>query len=474
MRVTRFVLLALLATAVVAGTVAPAMANTELVPGSRLVFPYVDIQSGRETFLLLTNAGSNFTPVHIEFYSQSCLRTDRRIDLTGKDIAAVVVSTQVTTTNLPAVSGSVVAQNVAGIGWADVDARNPIGCASPSNLANCNSVEYNGLMGTAVVVDVTADWAFAYPAAASQGSSSSGFTTTSTTIGGNTVTVPTGTILTRDPSGFALTWTGAYETYPDTHLIPAFIAEDICTSTAFRAFISLVGPADAWRKEGPGAPLGTSTLLVQLNNSSAFDGAENAVSVNAEAHQVNGRLCDVFQGSTAARTAYHNPPGYASFDIQNGPNGTSTNAVGWLELSNNILVPLSSTTGPAPNINFTSTAGFDTSQRHRGMVGLVFEIQSNDGCLGLAGCTSGIRLFTADAVRSWADPASQFDWGCFNTSGGTGAGGGIRPTIVNGSNQPTCAASALGGSGAVTPSWLGDHAQSLVGGKGVSFRIGHP
>jgi hypothetical protein len=457
----------LLATAVVAGTVAPASANTELVPGSRLVYPYIDISSARETFLIITNSGGLYLPVHVEFYSQSCLRTDRRVDLTGKDIAALQVSTQVDQAALPAVANNQFQQNIAGIGWADVDVRYLPNCTTTSNLAGCSSVEYNGLMGTAVIIDIDQDWAFAYPAAASQGSAANGFSTTTTIIGGNAVTLPAGVIVTRNPSGFATAWTGTYETYPSTHMIPAFFAEDPCAaaSPTLKAFISLVGPADAWRKEGPGAPLGTSTLLVQLNNSSAYDGAENAISVNAEAHHVNGRLCTVFGNSIAPRTLYHDPPGYASFDIIPGPFGTSKNAVGWLELSNAITSPSSSTSAPAPNPSFTTTAGFDNSVRPRGLVGLIFEIQQGD-FLSFGGTSGPVN--TADVVRSWADPASAIDWPCFGTEslGITSPNGGrIPPTIVAGFNAPTCEST---GFPEVRPYWLCDHAQTVNGGQGVA------
>ena len=87
----RYLMLMLLATAVVAWTVAPASANTELVPGSRLVYPYLDISTARETFLCVTNSGSHYVPLHVEFYSQSCVKTDQRFDLTGKDLACIQV-----------------------------------------------------------------------------------------------------------------------------------------------------------------------------------------------------------------------------------------------------------------------------------------------------------------------------------------------------------------------------------------------
>jgi len=467
MRVARYLMLMLLATAVMVGTVAPVSANTELTPGSRLVFPYMDISSGRETFLMITNSGTLYVPLHVEFYSQSCLRTDRRIDLTSKDIAAIQVSTQTDTSALPGVAGNQFQQNVAGIGWVDVDVRLPVGCTSSSNLAGCQSVEYNGLMGVAVVIDIAQDWAFAYPAAASQGSAGAGFTTTTTFVGGDSVVVPSGVIVSRNPQGFATNWSGTYETYPSTHMIPAFFAEDACTaiSPTLKAFISLVGPADAWRKEGPGAPLGTGTILVQVNNSAPYDGDENANSVNAEAHHVNGRLCTVFGNQIAARTLYHDPPGYASFDIIPGAFGTSKNAVGWLELSSSAAVPTASTNGPGPNPSFSTLLGFDNSTRPRGFVGILFEIQQGDFLSFTGGVTGSVN--TGDVVRSWADPASSIAWSCFGTES---LNGRVPPTLSQGafnSNAPSCRDESPPFN-AVPPTWICDHAQTVNGGQGVN------
>jgi len=462
--VARYLMFALLATAAVAWTVAPALANTELVPGSRLVYPYLDISTGRETFMCITNSGTIHAPVHIEFYKQNCEKTDRRIDLTRKDLACVQVSTQVNQAFLAGVSGNPAQQNVAGIGWADVDVRLGTNCSTFANLAGCPSVEYNGLMGMAIMLDVVEDWALAYPAAASQGSSEDGFSTTTENVPNVGLTeVPGSVIVNRNATGIPTSWNGAYETYPSTSMIPAFFAEENCAAPVpveLRAFISLVGPADAWRKEGPGAELGTSTVLVNLPQSGAYDGNENSISVSASAHHVNGRLCAVFQEQLATRNLYHDPPGYASFDIVPGPLGISKNAVGWLELTNVAKSQFSTNSGPGPlNLAFTAGNGFDTSIRSRGMVGIIFEIQQND-FLSLGGASGFVKV--ADVVRTWSDPATQIDWGCFHTAG---TGGFAPPTEQPGANAPLCTDGG-GGQGtpdAVPPRWLCNHAQTLFG-----------
>jgi hypothetical protein len=460
MKGARKVALVLLATALaVAGMVAPALANTELIPGSRLIWPYIDIQSGRETFLLITNSGFSAPSVHIEFYAQNCDQTDRPVFLTSHDIAAIQVSKAVSAGFFKAVSGNAAQQNVAGIGYADADVRFPCGSSS---LISCAGVEYNGLMGIGVILDIPGNFAFAYPAAASQGSAESGMSSTTLIIDGNTVNVPESTLVSRDGSGRALLWSGAYETYPSTMMIPAFFAEDLCSASSptLTAFISIVAPADAWRKEAPSQTLGTGTVLVNLTNSGACDGEENCISINAAAHMVNGRLCTVFGDSIKARTEYDTTPGqYATSDSTLG----SKNAVGWLELSNTVLSPTSSTTGPAPNPNFkpnvvtsggTPDSGkFDTSLRPRGMVGLVFEIQKDD-FLSFTGATGTVR--TADAIRTWGDPATQIDWPCFGTAG---TGGISPPTLASGANAPRCDDN----SGRVNPGWAGDHAATLNG-----------
>jgi hypothetical protein len=465
MRSIRNIALVLLATALaVAGMTAPALANTELVPGSRLVFPYIDISSGRETFLLITNSGNFNAPVHVEFYAQTCAPTDRRVDLTAKDIAAIQVSKTVTQANFPAVSGSSFQQNIAGIGWADLDVRghesvfNVVYGACGPSLAGCPSVEYNGLMGTAVIIDIGGDFAFAYPAAASQGSSGEGFLTTT---GG----FPSGQIVSRDASALATRWFGTYETYPDTLLVPAFFAEDLCAAPVpvpLRAFVSFVGPADAWRKEAPGSNLGgTTAVLVNVQNSVAYDGAENTASITFSAHHVNGRLCTVSLESIRARSQYDITPGqYATSDETLG----AKNQIGWMELKNLAPTPVSASTGPNPNPSFATAVGFDSSGRNRGMVGLLFEIQAGDFCTGIPGCAAADRLNTGDAIRAWADGASQIDWPCFSTEGTTG----IRPpTTAAGSAGNTNAPTCLAGATPVAPSWLGDHQMTINGNLGV-------
>ncbi len=139
-RVMRAWILVLLAMAVLVGTGERAVANTELVPGSRLIFPYIDISGGRETFLMLTNASDQSSaPVHIQFYAQNCLRSDQSVFLTPDDIAAVQVSKTLPLALLPPIPGSSAQQNIPGIGWADVDVRNFLcgGVRCPARLRQC-------------------------------------------------------------------------------------------------------------------------------------------------------------------------------------------------------------------------------------------------------------------------------------------------------------------------------------------------
>jgi len=320
-------------------------------------------------------------------------------------------------------------------------------------------------MGMAIVLDVAQDWAFAYPAAASQGSAEGGFSDTTQIIADlGTAVIPNGVIVTRTPQGFPTAWSGAYETYPFAHMIPAFFAEDPCTTpapVALSAYIAMVGPGDGWRKEGPGAELGVANL-VSLLQSAPYDGAEFSSSISASAHHINGRLCSVFGNAIRTRNQYHDPPGYGSFDIIPAGLFESKNAVGWLEMTNSSLTQSATNNGPAVIANnaFTAGNGFDTSQRARGMVGIIFEIQQGD-FLSFGGASGFVK--TADVVRSWSDPATQIDWGCFNTAG---TGGRVPPTQVSGLNAPLCTdggGSASAGPDAVNPSWLCDHAQTNFG-----------
>jgi hypothetical protein len=111
-----------------------AATNAELVPGSRIVFPYYDLRPGFATLLLLTNTGSTPVSVALEFYDASCVRQDVGIGLSAGDIDPVDLR-------------QVIFGNTSGSfqqGFIDVTAS------------------ADSLIGTAVVVNAVADWAIAY------------------------------------------------------------------------------------------------------------------------------------------------------------------------------------------------------------------------------------------------------------------------------------------------------------------------
>jgi len=115
--------------------------NQELVPGSRLVFPYYDLRAGSLTLLLFTNVGASSAFVQLEMYDQTCLRQDASLDLTPGDVDLLDI-------------GRVFGEDPGGTfqqGFVD-------------------AVTFSGdvLLGRAVIVNVAADWAISYPAAPSQ------------------------------------------------------------------------------------------------------------------------------------------------------------------------------------------------------------------------------------------------------------------------------------------------------------------
>src|SRR5574337_1871903 len=194
------------AVAVVGGTVAPALANTELVQASRLVSPFFDISSGRDTFYMLVNVsqdvnlnrevyttsgGKSRGPwgVHLEHYGQSCDRVDESTGLTQGDIDQfdLLVNSVVRTANgsgqaIGPVTASATQSGVAGRGWTDIDVRFGTG-----TLTGSTSIQANVLLGTAIVSDFGSDFAFAYPMASVIGTSDSHSPTTGY-VGGKIVT----------------------------------------------------------------------------------------------------------------------------------------------------------------------------------------------------------------------------------------------------------------------------------------------
>ena len=117
-----------------------AATNAELVPGSRIVFPYYDLRPGYTTLLFLTNVSSTPVSVALEFYDTSCRRQGTHISLSGRDIDSLDLSKMISGNS----SGSFLQ------GFVDVTANADV------------------LIGTAVVVNIEADWAIAYNGASAR------------------------------------------------------------------------------------------------------------------------------------------------------------------------------------------------------------------------------------------------------------------------------------------------------------------
>lgn len=129
--------LALLVPAAWAASLPPI--NRELAPGARLVFPYYDLRSGSQTFLLLTNVGDVPAGVTLDFYGQDCDRTSSRVSLSPNDIDLVDV-------------GHILGSDRPGFQQGFVDAV----------------TSQDVLLGTAMIVNVPQDWAVVFPAAPAQ------------------------------------------------------------------------------------------------------------------------------------------------------------------------------------------------------------------------------------------------------------------------------------------------------------------
>lgn len=111
-----------------------AATNAELVPGSRIVFPYYDLRPGFATFLFLTNVSTTPVSVALEFYDASCDRLDTTADLSGRDIDSLDLTEMIP---------------------ADPSGRFQQGFVDLSTDADV-------LVGTALVVNMEDDWAIAY------------------------------------------------------------------------------------------------------------------------------------------------------------------------------------------------------------------------------------------------------------------------------------------------------------------------
>lgn len=140
-RLSRYVLLCLLFLSLQRPTQAPAATNSELIPGSRIVFPYYDIRSGISTFLVFTNVGLGPAPLHLEFYDPSGLRRDSSLALSSGDVDLLDVAAV-----LPPEADGTFQQ-----GFVDVV-----------------TFDGNALLGTAVIVNGLEDWGIIYHGAAAR------------------------------------------------------------------------------------------------------------------------------------------------------------------------------------------------------------------------------------------------------------------------------------------------------------------
>jgi hypothetical protein len=380
---TRWLLVLLLVAIPMMAVVQTASANSELVPASRLIAPYVTNSTsatapvaGQATFLLLSNVTWTGGPntavnVHLEFYDKTCVRTDRTIVLSIGDTDQFNVTNTITMAS--------------GHGWVDIDARSGAGGLGDP------SVQQNQLVGQVLIADTSNDYAFSYPMAASVGSTATG-------VGGVAAT-----IVTRNSSGNAVTWTGRYEPFPTRLILPAYFAEQTA-APAIVGFLAVASPADGnWYGQGaasticttatgcgeaPGEDLaGTGNLIT--SGTQVWDGCEHAASFPQSGHYVSGTLGGTVAvnnfgiGTLGNRTAWA-PLGTGT--CTSGPSGfpqpdrdLSGEPVGWIDFPNTSVVKR--------GLAITGTA------RARGMVGVFFETSLGTGKLG-------------DASRLWGDRAS--------------------------------------------------------------------
>lgn len=413
------------AVALIGGTVAPALANTELVPASRLVAPFLDISSGRDTFYMLVNVSQNVNlnkvsypisgtlnlgpwGVHLEHYGQSCDRVDESTGLTPGDIDQfdlLVNSVARTTTGsgqaLGAVTPSVTQSGVAGRGWTDIDIRYGTG-----TLTGSTSIQANVLLGTAIISDFGSDFAFAYPMASMIG------TSTSDPSGGAALGAIGGKIVQRNATGTATAWFGRYEPLPHRVFVPIYFADgtESASGETFSSFLVVAGPPDGnWDRSDDGEAPGQSTGKGAVGppnltlNLIVWDGCEQNTSFNYSSHFLNNTYAALF-GTTTNRSTWKTavptscPASFASRDELSGQ------ALGWIDIINSAKACDNTANGTAGCPVGTGTgAGTGTGQA-RGMAGInVSNVVSSSVNLG-------------DVTRLWGDASP---WGVAPASGDT-------------------------------------------------------
>lgn len=421
MKSFRKVAIAAMVAVVPAMAVGTAWANTELVPGSRLVAPYWDIRTaeGRSTVMMIANvsrranlqkgadvgqlsgtcnlesptgdtgvAGTNCA-VHLEFYDKTCDNVDLTIDLSKQDID------QLDLLNDSDLGG--VRTLDSGYGWVDIDVRRAITGSGHTNT----SVQANVLVGTVVISDSDADFAVAYPMAASQGSADSGQSGAAKFD-----------IVSRDGQGDANVWTGAFESFPARVYVPMYFAEGVNGSYTFTSTLAIAGPAQSIRGgEAPGQDLEDDTTTPSINEGilidaevDVVDACENAVSDDLKDHYIAGALQKA--GSvglfTADVTAPFNTTGTIgtcvtpSADVDRKASGAFQG--GYIDIANNAL-------GLKFSGGVSGSQGSPSYGIERGLVGVLVQQ-----------ATAGSSK-TGDAMRLWGD-----------CSYGTDGAGGVAST----------------------------------------------
>lgn len=382
---------------VAAGT---ALANTELVPGARLVAPYWDVTGiaggggDRSTLFLLVNVsktanlqrtavsadlagmcnlGNTLIPpvvgnrcgVHLEFYDKDCENVNQSIDLSKHDIDQIDLNVDSDMTGPRGLNNHV--------GWVDIDIR------KNDATTDDTSIQANVLMGTVVISDAGSGFAVAYPMAASIGSSSGsgGGSNPNAGIGGD--------IVSRAGGGFANVWSGGYESFPARVFVPMYFAEGTNNGVAgFTSTLAIAGPAQAISLgEAPGQELGTVTVAnpaILVNVSVAgYDACENPWSDSIDEHYIIGTLDELFAANV---TAPFNTTGgigtciVSSADVDRKASGAFQG--GYIDLKNRAR-------------SATTTAGVVSAENSfpRGLVGVLVQQTTNTG----------------DATRLWGDCA---------------------------------------------------------------------
>jgi hypothetical protein len=375
--------------ALAAGT---AWANTELVPGSRLVAPYWDVSGDRSTLFFLVNTSKTANlqrnavsadqngvcnlgngagtrcGVHLEFYDKNCENVNTSIDLSKHDIDQLDLNVD------SDLSGPRNLDNKQG--WVDIDIR------KNDATTDDTSVQANVLLGTVVISDSGSDFVVAYPMASSIGSSNSATNGSSpaASIGGN--------IVTRAGGGFANLWTGGYESFPARVFVPMYFAEGVNYGQTFTSTLAIAGPAQAISGgEAPGQELGTVTvadeaILVDVAVQ-IYDACENPQSDSIDEHYVIGTLAELL-GSTVI--APYNTSGnigtciYPSADVDRKATGPFQG--GYIDLQNRAR-------------SATTNAGVVSAENSypRGLVGVLVQQATT------------ATTFRGDVTRLWGDCA---------------------------------------------------------------------